>query len=66
MYQKLRYDLNCQIEKNENMKQQNKKLIARIEYLMANGGKENEINRGRERESFMKANRNRRESQISL
>lgn len=46
------------------MKIQNKKLIARIEYLMACGGKENETSKGRE--SFMKANRNRRESEISL
>ena len=35
MYQKLRYDLNAQIEKNEILKGQNKKLIARIEYLVA-------------------------------
>ena len=30
MYQKLRYDYNTQVEKNQNMKTQNKKLIARI------------------------------------
>lgn len=30
MYQKLRYDYNTQVEKNQNMKAQNKKLIARI------------------------------------
>lgn len=33
MYQKLRYDLSYQIERNETLKNQNKKLIARVEYL---------------------------------
>lgn len=64
MYKKLRYDLNLQMEKNETMKQQNKKLIARIEYLVAHGGKENGIARGRE--SCLKVSRSRRESEISL
>lgn len=33
MYQKMRYDLENLISKNDTLKNQNKKLIARIEFL---------------------------------
>lgn len=33
MYQKMRYDLDSLICKNDSLKNQNKKLIARIEFL---------------------------------